>query len=113
MGMIKNACDSAHFECCQHNLNSAVVGSIHLAMETKAAILSVLLFAWIVSSFCSASSSINENNDHALQLPAELHRFSSSVQVAAARFILGLFSDKLAIHFLMLKEQNKTSTANK
>lgn len=78
MGMIKNACDSAHFECCLHTLNSAVVGLIHLAMETQAAVLSVPLFPWIVSSvgqrlFLFSKHLNNTNNNIALQLPAELH----------------------------------------
>lgn len=56
MGMIKNACDSAHFECCQHSLNFAVFGSIHLAMKTKAAIVSPSLsldckFSWSEAPF--------------------------------------------------------------
>lgn len=77
MGVIENACDSAHFECCQHKLNSAVFGSIHLAMETKAAILSVPLFPWIVSFgqrlLLFSKHLRNTNNNNAMQLPPELH----------------------------------------
>lgn len=74
MGMVKNACDSAHLECCQHNLNSAVFGSIHVAMKTKAAVLSVPLFACIASSlgqrlFLFSKHLSNTNNNNAIQLP--------------------------------------------
>lgn len=55
----------------------------------------------------------NTNNNNAIQLHTEMHRFISSPRVPAARLILGFLSDNLAIPFLLLTDLNKTFTANK